>query len=155
MFSLSEQHTASSVSSISCSSSSSSSSSSSGSSSSSSSIVAAAAAVQFVKCNFFFCYRMPMPMPPLPAHSSHHCMLSTQSVSPIFSVCRYDRHFQTAPPKCRQTHTHVAIQVMAQNAQQCLRERIFFLLDVLLISVDFPMEASLTTWYSAAGLPCL
>jgi hypothetical protein len=43
------------------------------------------------------------------------------------------------------TDTHVAIQVMAQNSQQCLRERIFFLLDVLLIFVDFPMKVSQTT----------
>jgi hypothetical protein len=45
----------------------------------------------------------------------------------------------------RQTDTHVAIQVMVRNSQQCLRERIFFLLDVLLISVDFPMKVSQTT----------
>jgi hypothetical protein len=60
-------------------------------------------------------------------------------------VCRDDLHFQTALNSCRQTDTHVAIQVTAQNSQQCLRERIVFLLDVLLISVDFPMKVSQTT----------
>jgi hypothetical protein len=47
---------------------------------------------------------------------------------------------------------HVAIQVMAQNTQKCQRERNFFLLDALLISVDFSMKVSQTTCFSADGL---
>jgi hypothetical protein len=31
-----------------------------------------------------------------PAHNCHYCTFSTQSVSPVFSVCRDDRHFQTS-----------------------------------------------------------
>jgi hypothetical protein len=42
---------------------------------------------------------MPMPMPPPLTHSCHCCTLNTVS-SPVFSVCRDEFHFQTAPNPC-------------------------------------------------------
>jgi hypothetical protein len=69
------------------------------------------------------------------------------SASAVFSLRHDDSHIQTALNfrSILQTETHVAIQVMAQSTQKCLRERIFFLLDALLIFVDFPMKVSQTT----------